>query len=93
MPRTPRQPSSLRKKTMRTALDSPLKMSGKHSTGNSGSNWMSRVIPEQIENKLQEIIATLFEPTVSTGKPHKGLDKLWQKSILEDEHSYRIFCA
>lgn len=64
----------------------------KHSTRNSGSNWMLRIIPEQIKNNLQEIIASPFEATVSIGKFHKGLDKPFHKTILEDEHSSRIFC-
>lgn len=81
-----------KKKTMRSAVDSSLKMSGKHSIRNSSSNWMLRVISEQIENNIQEITASLFELTVSIGKFHKGLDKPLQKSILEDEHNRRIFC-
>lgn len=52
---------------------------------------MLRIIPEQIKNNLQEIIASPFEATVLIGKFHKSLDKPLHKSILEDEHSYRIF--
>lgn len=52
-----------KKKTMRTIVDSLLKMSRKYSTSSSGSNWMLGVILERIENNLQEIIISPFEPT------------------------------
>lgn len=76
---------------MRTIVDSPLKMSRKYSTSSSGSNWMLGVIPARIENNLQEIIMSPFEPTHFPywNSPYGSGQMTAKKSTLENEQNYR----
>lgn len=77
---------------MRTIVDNLLKLSIKYSTSCACSNWVLGVIPERIENNVEEIIMSPFEATQFHIRMfHKDLVKPLKKSILEDEQNYGIF--